>query len=342
MTTKRAEDRKFHFTYKVTCLKTKKVFYGLHSTDELDPQFEGKGTSLYMSFKNHGRDVHKLEQLQTYPSRAEAKIGYNELKASQLANPRQPENYKFHFVYKTTSFDGKYYIGVHSTDDLDDGYKGSGTHIIRSLKRYGWDKHDREVLHLCGTRDLAFDKEKEVVTKELLKDPLCMNFITGGRQHGNRVYGVTAETKQKISENSKAMWDKKKAEGYVHPKQSTASIAKRVAKNTGKKRTPEQLTNLSQGQQGYYSIVDKAILQERGARGLRTRIENGTDKMGGRPKGIPMSDEQKARQSAQSKGKIFSEAHKLALRVPKLRACCIHCRAEAAITALSRHHQNCS
>lgn len=29
---------------------------------------------------------------------------------------------KFHYIYKITRFDGKYYIGMHSTDDLDDGY----------------------------------------------------------------------------------------------------------------------------------------------------------------------------------------------------------------------------
>jgi hypothetical protein len=33
---------------------------------------------------------------------------------------------KYHFIYKTTCLiTNKYYIGMHSTDDLEDGYVGS-------------------------------------------------------------------------------------------------------------------------------------------------------------------------------------------------------------------------
>ncbi len=37
---------------------------------------------------------------------------------------KQAERRKFHYIYKITRIDGsgKYYIGMHSTDDLEDGY----------------------------------------------------------------------------------------------------------------------------------------------------------------------------------------------------------------------------
>tara|TARA_B110000977_G_scaffold188792_1_gene257470 strand:- start:479 stop:1018 length:540 start_codon:yes stop_codon:yes gene_type:complete len=41
-----------------------------------------------------------------------------------------------HFVYKTyNEISGKFYIGRHSTDNINDGYQGSGTWVKRSLKK---------------------------------------------------------------------------------------------------------------------------------------------------------------------------------------------------------------
>jgi len=37
---------------------------------------------------------------------------------------------KYHYIYKTTNIlNYKFYIGMHSTDDLDDGYVGSGKRL---------------------------------------------------------------------------------------------------------------------------------------------------------------------------------------------------------------------
>lgn len=47
---------------------------------------------------------------------------------------------KFNFVYFTKSkIDGKKYIGVHATDDLVDGYVGSGTVLKRAIAKHGID-----------------------------------------------------------------------------------------------------------------------------------------------------------------------------------------------------------
>jgi hypothetical protein len=230
---------------------------------------------------------------------------------------------------------------MHSTDDLNDGYMGSGQQLRRSVKKHGRDQHKTDVLEFLPDRESLGLREEELITKKLMEDELCMNLATGGQGKVDRPLVTKESTSAKLSEKSKALWTTRREEGYTPPPQSSASIAKRVAKNTGKKRTPAQLANLAQGQQGYYTSVDHEVLKERGQAAARTRVERGSN-LGGRPKGTPMSEEQKARQSAATKGKSLSAEHCEALRKPKIRAVCQHCGKETTVGALKRYHAACS
>lgn len=91
---------------------------------------------------------------------------------------RKPK--KFHYIYKITRFDGKYYIGLHSTDNLDDGYFGSGLKITRSIKKYGKDAHTKEIIEFLPNREDLKKREAEIVNEECISDPLCMNIALGG------------------------------------------------------------------------------------------------------------------------------------------------------------------
>lgn len=137
------------------------------------------------------------------------------------------------------------------------------------------------------------------------------------------------------------MWAKLKAEGYVAPHQSPESVAKRAAKNTGKRRSPEQLANMAASQTKYHETVDKAIIKERAHRGVKTRIERGTN-MGGRKPGTPMSAEQKIKQSLRTKNVPLSAAHKRALKKPKTRISCMFCKRETTTSHLPRYHLSCA
>jgi hypothetical protein len=88
---------------------------------------------------------------------------------------------KYHFIYKTTcSITGKYYVGMHSSDNLDDGYLGSGKILGYSRHKYGDENHTREILEYAESREQLRSREKEIVNEELLSDPLNINLKYGG------------------------------------------------------------------------------------------------------------------------------------------------------------------
>ena len=76
-----------------------------------------------------------------------------------------------HFIYKTTHTNGKYYIGRHSTDNIDDGYIGSGK-WPRSIK----DKSTltREILEYTDDAETLKKLEGDYLAEHYGK-PNCMN-----------------------------------------------------------------------------------------------------------------------------------------------------------------------
>lgn len=76
--------------------------------------------------------------------------------------------YKFHIIYKTTNLiNGKIYVGLHSTDNIDDGYLGSGWVLKSAIKKYGRENFKREVLLVLSNREEAREVESLLVDKEL-------------------------------------------------------------------------------------------------------------------------------------------------------------------------------
>ena len=74
----------------------------------------------------------------------------------------------------------KFYIGMHSTDNLEDGYIGSGKRLWYSIKKYGKENHVCEILEFLESRELLKEREKEIVNVELINEELCMNLQIGG------------------------------------------------------------------------------------------------------------------------------------------------------------------
>jgi hypothetical protein len=88
---------------------------------------------------------------------------------------------KTHYIYKTMcNVTGKFYVGMHSTSNIDDGYLGSGLRLRLSIRKHGVENHTKEILEFLPTREALIVREKEIVTKELISEDLCMNLKEGG------------------------------------------------------------------------------------------------------------------------------------------------------------------
>jgi group I intron endonuclease len=115
----------------------------------------------------------------------------------------------YHIVYKTTNtVNGKYYIGLHSTVNIEDDYLGCGhwrgrkicdinlSPILNAFKKYGDDSFIKEILFIFETREEALTKEHELVN---IADKMCYNARAGGGSN----YNYTDQAKQKMSESAK-------------------------------------------------------------------------------------------------------------------------------------------
>ena len=62
-------------------------------------------------------------------------------------------NHKYHYLYKITNeITNEYYYGVHSTDDLRDGYFGSGSALWENIKKYGRENFIKHILEFFPNR----------------------------------------------------------------------------------------------------------------------------------------------------------------------------------------------
>nr|MDA3778656.1 hypothetical protein [Bacteroidales bacterium] len=87
----------------------------------------------------------------------------------------------YHFIYKTTNLlNGKYYYGMHSTNNLNDGYLGSGKRLRYSINKYGKENHKCEIIEFLLNRKLLKEREKEIVNLNEIAKIDCLNLKIGG------------------------------------------------------------------------------------------------------------------------------------------------------------------
>lgn len=71
-------------------------------------------------------------------------------------NQIKEDLFKNHIIYKITNIKtGKIYAGYHQTNDINDGYIGSGKSIKKAIEKYGIESFKKEILKIFKTKEEA-------------------------------------------------------------------------------------------------------------------------------------------------------------------------------------------
>lgn len=156
---------------------------------------------------------------------------------------------KHYLIYKiTNNLNGKIYIGKHITENIDDGYMGSGNLIIKAINKYGVENFTKEILFDVYGKDLMDFLEEAIVDEAFVAREDTYNLKVGGE--GGSVKDPSEETRKKLSE---AMKGKKCRLGTHQSDEWKRNMSERMKGNkwnTGKHLSEEHRRKISEANKG--------------------------------------------------------------------------------------------
>lgn len=87
----------------------------------------------------------------------------------------------FYYMYQIKNkVNGKIYIGVHKTANVNDGYMGSGKVIRAAIAKHGLENFEKSILETFESSEEMFRREKEIVNEDFLSRDDVYNLRRGG------------------------------------------------------------------------------------------------------------------------------------------------------------------
>jgi len=152
----------------------------------------------------------------------------------------------YYYLYLITNLvNNKIYIGVHKTNDLNDGYMGSGKIIIQAIKKYGINNFKKTILETFDTYEDALSKEKEIVNEEFLREENTYNLKLGG------VGGFEFINKNKLNHTQEAIDKRNNTLRNNYSTGKTTRMSKELNPFWGKHHTDETKSIISKNTKKY-------------------------------------------------------------------------------------------
>jgi hypothetical protein len=115
----------------------------------------------------------------------------------------------YYTVYKVTNLvNSKHYIGKHQTNNLNDGYMGSGKLIRAAIKKYGIQNFSKEILYIFDNEALMDSMEAALVVLSENSYNLCdggkggFSYINKNGMNGLK--NISAEDRKRFSKKGGA------------------------------------------------------------------------------------------------------------------------------------------
>jgi hypothetical protein len=252
----------------------------------------------------------------------------------------------YHTLYKTTnSINGKIYIGVHTTENLNDKYIGSGIGISRAIDKYGHEAFSKEILMLCESQEEAYSIEKILVCGNFIKRKDVYNTKVGGKGNtkgysyfyddaGNQYYMRTEDAKSRTD-----------LYGRKHTEEDKMRM-KSVRRKFLDQLSPEEFKNLYCGKVCSEITRQKIAAKQKGvAHRKLSHEEKQAKSIKSKSVWANFTEEErklKCKTKTAESEELRREKIAASSRKPKDRIMCPHCHKTGGAGAMKRYHfDNC-